>query len=275
MEASRQMQADDFRDELVNWMSKPGNPYFAANFANRVWAHYLGIGVVNPVDNFAVGNPPSNPELLKALADKFVELKFDIRAFEKYVLMTDAYQRSSLPSVNNSGDSIHFARYLPHPLMAEVAADVLADALMFRPDPRTMTDIPPNARAIEIPGNNVNQRDLAFQLRIFGRPPRSVSCECERAADPALPQSLFLAGDDYVVRGIELGPWADWAMDDEWPDEDLIQQAFLKTLARKPSEKEYKAARERIAGKKGKDRVEAVSDVVWALVNTREFLLNH
>jgi hypothetical protein len=116
---------------------------------------------------------------------------------------------------------------------------------------------------------------LAFQLRIFGRPPRSVSCECERAADPALPQSLFLAGDDYVVRGIELGPWADWAMDDEWPDEDLIQQAFLKTLARKPSEKEYKAARERIAGKKGKDRVEAVSDVVWALVNTREFLLNH
>ena len=275
MEASRQMQADDFRDELVNWMSKPGNPYFAANFANRVWAHYLGIGVVNPVDNFAVGNPPSNPELLKALADKFVELKFDIRAFEKYVLMTDAYQRSSQPSVNNSGDSIHFARYLPHPLMAEVAADVLADALMFRPDPRTMTDIPPNARAIEIPGNNVNQRDLAFQLRIFGRPPRSVSCECERAADPALPQSLFLAGDDYVVRGIELGPWADWAMDDEWPDEDLIQQAFLKTLARKPSEKEYKAARERIAGKKGKDRVEAVSDVVWALVNTREFLLNH
>lgn len=275
MEASRQMQADDFRDELVGWMKEPGNPYFASNFVNRVWAHYLGVGVVNPVDNFAVGNPPTNPELLKALADKFIELNFDIKAFEKYVLMTDAYQRSSRPSVNNESDTLHFARFLPHPLMAEVAADVLADALMFRPDPRTMTDIPPNARAIEIPGNTVNQRDLAFQLRIFGRPPRSVSCECERAADPALPQSLFLAGDDYVVRGIELGPWADWAMDDEWPDEDLIQMAFLKTLARKPTEKEYAAARERIAGKKGKDRVEAVSDVVWALVNTREFLLNH
>lgn len=275
MAASRQMPGKDFRGELVDWMTEPSNPYFAANFANRVWAHYFGIGIVNPVDNFAVGNPPTNPELLKALSDKFIELKFDIRAFEKFVLMTDAYHRSSVPSKNNADDTTHFARFVPHPLMAEVAADVLADAIGWKPDPRTMTDVPPNSRAIEIPGNIVNQRDMAFQLRIFGRPPRSVSCECERATDPALPQSLFLAGDDLVIRGIEQGPWADWARDGEWTDENLVEQAFLQTLARQPTTKEYAAAFDRIAGKTGEDRVEAVSDVIWALVNTREFLLNH
>lgn len=275
MAASRQMPSKDFRGDLVEWMTEPSNPYFSANFANRVWAHYLGIGIINPVDNFAVGNPPTNAELLKSLGNKFVEMKFDIRAFEKYVLMTDAYQRTSVPSVNNAGDSTHFARYVPHPMMAEVAADVLADAIGWRPDPRTMTDVPAQARAIEIPGNIIQQRDLAFQFRIFGRPARSVSCECERAADAALPQSLFLAGDDLVVRGIEQGPWADWARDEEWTDEDLVERAFLQTLARPATTKEYAAAFDRIAGKHGQERVEAVSDIIWALVNTREFLLNH
>lgn len=275
MAASRQMASKDFRGELVDWMTKPENPYFAANFVNRVWAHYFGIGIINPVDNFAVGNPASNSELLKALADKFIELKFDIRAFERFVLTTQAYSRSSLPSANNANDRLHFARYVPHPLMAEVAADVVADAIGWRPDPRTMADVPPGTRAIEVPGNQINQRDLAFQFRIFGRPARSVSCECERAAEPALPQSLFLAGDDMVIRGIEQGPWADWARDYEWPDEKLIEQAFLRTLARLPNSKELVAARERISGKSGEARMEGLCDVIWALVNTREFLLNH
>ena len=275
MAADRQMPSKDFRGELVDWMINPENPYFAANFANRVWAHYFGFGVINPVDNFAVGNPASNPELLKALAAKFIELKFDIRGFERFVLTTRAYDRSSLPSSNNAKDNRHFARYVPHPLMAEVAADVLADALGWRPDPRTMADVAPGTRAIEVPGNQINQRDLAFQFRIFGRPARSVSCECERAADPALPQSLFLAGDDFVIRGIEQGPWADWARDEEWPDEKLVEQAFYRTLARQPNAKEHSSAMERISGKRGEARLEGLSDVIWALVNTREFLLNH
>lgn len=273
--AARQMPSDDFRDELADWMAKPDNPYFSANFANRVWAHYFGIGIVNPIDNFAVGNPPSNPVLLKALAAKFVELKFDIRAFEKFVLTSAAYSRSSVPSVNNSDDDRHFSRYIPHPLMAEIAADVVADAIAWKPDPRTMPDIAPGSRAIEVPGNQVTQRDLAFQFRIFGRPPRSVSCECERAADPALPQSLFMAGDEFVVKGIAQSPWMNWAKDYEWSDDDLVEHAFRRLLAREPSEEERAAGLERLAGKSGKDRAEALADVIWALMNTREFLLNY
>ncbi len=273
--AARQMPSDDFRDELVDWMARPENPYFAANFANRVWAHYFGIGIVNPVDNFAVGNPPSNPELLKALAAKFVELKFDIRAFEKYVLTTAAYARSSVPSANNASDDRHFSRYVPHPMMAEVAADVVSDALFWKPDPRTMPDVAPGSRAIEVPGNQVTQRDLAFQFRIFGRPPRSVSCECERAADPALPQSLFLAGDEFVVQGIAQSPWMRWANDAEWTDEDLTEHAFRRILAREATPEERTTARERLAGKTGKKRAEALADILWALMNTREFLLNY
>ncbi len=273
--AARQMPSEDFRDELADWMTKPDNPYFAANFANRVWAHYFGIGIVNPVDNFAVGNPPSNPELLKALAAKFVELKFDIRAFEKFVLTSAAYARSSVPSANNADDDRHFSRYVPHPLMAEIAADVVADAIAWKPDPRTMPDIAPGSRAIEVPGNQVNQRDLAFQFRIFGRPPRSVSCECERAADPALPQSLFMAGDEFVIKGIAQSPWMNWAKDDEWKDEELVEQAFRRLLAREPSADERHAALQRLAGKSGKDRAEALADVLWAVMNTREFLLNY
>jgi hypothetical protein len=273
--AARQMRADDFRGELADWMAKPDNPYFAANFANRVWAHYFGVGIVNPVDNFAVGNPPSDPELLKALANKFVELKFDIRAFEKYVLTTAAYARSSVPSVNNADDNRHFSRYLPHPLMAEIAADVVADAIGWKPDPRTMPDVAPGSRAIEVPGNQVAQRDLAFQFRIFGRPPRSVSCECERVADPALPQSLFMAGDEFVVRGIAQSPWMNWAKDSEWTDEDLVEHAFRRILARDPSEEERQVALERLEDKTGKKRADALADVLWAIMNTREFLLNY
>jgi hypothetical protein len=273
--AARQMRSEDFRDELADWMARPENPYFAANFANRVWAHYFGVGIVNPVDNFAVGNPPSNPELLKALADKFVELKFDIRAFEKFVLTTAAYARSSVPSANNADDDRHFARFVPHPLMAEIATDVLSDAIAWRPDPRTMPDVAPDSRAIEVPGNLVTQRDLAFQFRIFGRPPRTVSCECERAADPALPQSLFLAGDDFVVRGIAQSPWMDWARDTEWADEDLVEHVFARILAREPEADERRIALERISGKSGQKRADALADVLWALVNTREFLLNY
>lgn len=273
--AARQMPSDDFRDELADWMAKPDNPYFAANFANRVWAHYFGVGIVNPVDNFAVGNPPSNPVLLKALAAEFVAKKFDIRAFEKFVLTSAAYSRSSVPSVNNSDDDRHFSRYIPHPLMAEIAADVVADAIGWKPDPRTMPDIAPGSRAIEVPGNQVTQRDLAFQFRIFGRPPRSVSCECERAADPALPQSLFMAGDEFVVKGIAQSPWMNWARDYEWSNEELIDQAFRRLLAREPSGDERDAAIQRLAGKQGKDRADALADVLWALMNTREFLLNY
>lgn len=273
--AGRQMASDDFRDELVDWMARPENPYFAANFANRVWAHYFGVGIVNPVDNFAVGNPPSNPELLKALATKFVELKFDIRAFEKFVLTTAAYGRSSVPSANNADDDRHFARYVPHPLMAEIAADVVADALSWKPDPRTMPDVAPGSRAIEVPGNQVTQRDLAFQFRIFGRPPRSVSCECERAADPALPQSLFLAGDEFVVQGIAQSPWMNWARDSEWTTDDLTEYAFRRLLGREATTEESAIARERLDGKAGKERADALADILWALMNTREFLLNY
>src|SRR5262249_33578085 len=157
---------------------------------NRVWAVYFGAGLVDPVDDFSVTNPPSNPRLLDALAAVFVADGYDIRRLERMVLNSRAYQRSSVPVAGNLDDRGNFARSVPRHLTAEVLVDAIDAALgvpgEFGPD------APKGARAVEIATNRVASPDLARAFRVLGRPERASACDCERPKAPTLSQTLFL-----------------------------------------------------------------------------------
>jgi Protein of unknown function (DUF1549)/Protein of unknown function (DUF1553) len=259
----------DPREALFHWLTQPRNPYFAQSFVNRVWAHYFGMGLVEPVDNFSAANPPSNPALLDALARFFTRSGYDIRRLERLILTSRTYQLSPVCNATNGTDRTGFSRSYPRRLMAEVVVDTLNDALgvpgEFGPD------APPGARAIEVAANRVRDPHLARVFRLFGRPERTTPCDCERSPEPALPQTLFLMADPTLIRKITEGRLARLLAADR-PDSDVIEELFLATLSRFPDDNEKRWAREHL---QSKARKAAHVDIVWALINTREFILNH
>jgi hypothetical protein len=261
---------NDPRERLFQWLTTAGNPYFARSFVNRVWAVYFGAGLVEPVDGFSVANPPSNPRLLDALAAGFRTQGYDIRRLERILLSSRAYQRSSAPIEGNRDDQGNFARAQPRPLMAEVLVDALSDALgvpgEFGPD------APPGARAIEIATNQVESDDLARVFRIFGRPERTAVCDCERPRSPALPQTLFLMTDSGLLARIKSGRLRR-LLSSGRSNAEIVEELFLATLSRAPDGEETSAALEHLQGRP--DREAAFVDILWALLNTREFILNH
>jgi flagellar biosynthesis GTPase FlhF len=260
----------DAREVLFNWLVQPDNPFFARSFVNRVWAHYFGIGLVEPADNFSVANPPSNPALLDALAREFTEHQFDIRHIEKIVLMSRTYQVSAIPNSTNVHDRNNFARSYLRRMLAEVMVDVLNSALgvseNFGPD------VPAGIKAVEVAPNRVQNPNLMYIFRIFGRPPRTASCDCERAAEPALPQTLFLMTDQNLLGKLQRGR-LEKLIRDRKSDAEIVDEMFMATLCRPPNQNEREAALDHIKSKS--DRNAGLVNVVWALINTREFVLNH
>ncbi len=260
----------DPREPLFNWMAQAENPYFAPSFVNRVWAVYFGSGLVDPVDGFSVANPPSNGRLLKALAADFVGHGYDIRRLERQILSSRAYQRSSEPTPDNLDDRGNFSRALPRMLMAEVLVDTLNAALGVAAD--FGADAPPGARAIEIASNHVNNQELARVFRIFGRPRRATTCDCERPSAPAVPQTLFLMTDPGLLEKIHGGRLRK-LIESNASDAAAVDEVFLASLSRFPSDDERAAAFDHL--KRKPDRKAALTDLLWALINTREFILNH
>jgi flagellar biosynthesis GTPase FlhF len=260
----------DARQTLFKWLTQPDNPFFARAFVNRVWAHYFGIGIVEPADNFSVANPPSNPALLDALAREFIESRFDIRHIERTVLNSRTYQLSSVPNSTNSQDRTNFSRAFLRRMMAEQVVDVLNSALGVTEN--WGQDVPPGVKAVEVAPNRLQNPNLGYVFRIFGRPPRTTSCDCERASEPALPQTLFLMTDPTLQNKIQTGRLQKLVREGKRAG-DIIDELFLATLTRFPSAAEKEAALEHVKGRR--DPGTGMVDVVWALINTREFVLNH
>ncbi len=260
----------DARTRLCDWMTAPDNPYLARAFVNRVWAHYFGVGLVMPVDSFSAANPPSNEGLLDALAKDFVEHHFDIRHLESVILGSRTYQLSSRPNANNAEDRGNYARAYPRRLMAEIVADALDTALGVTED--FGPGLPSHCRAIEAAPNRVQNAHLAMIFRVFGRPARTTTCDCERSTEPAVPQTLFLMSDPVLLKKLTTGRLAK-LLAEKKPDKDAIEELFLATLSRPPDERERSAGLTHVNGKK--ERAKAFADVLWALINTREFILNH
>jgi hypothetical protein len=260
----------DPRIALFESLRRPDHPYFAPSFVNRVWAHYFGVGLVDPVDNFSVANPPSNEKLLAALAKDFVEHNFDIRHLERTILLSRSYQLSAIPNASNRHDRKNYSRAYLRPMMAEVVADVLNSALGVTEE--YGADVPAGSRAIEVAPNRVGNPTLNQLFLIFGRPPRTSTCDCERAMEPALPRTLFLMTEPYVLNKITSGRLKQ-LLADKKADEHVVEELFLATLTRFPKEAEKRQSLEHVQSKP--DRQAGFVDIVWALINTREFILNH
>jgi hypothetical protein len=262
--------ASDPREQLFAWLMRPDNAFFARSFINRVWAVYFGIGLVDPVDGFSVANPPSNARLLDAMAAEFVAHGYDIRWLERSILNSRAYQRSSETCEGNREHHGNFARATPRPMMAEVLVDALNTALGVAGD--FGSDAPKGARAIEIATNRVTSPDLARIFRVFGRPERVAICDCERPAKPALPQTLFLMTDTALLDKIKSGRLKDLVGSDRCAAE-VVDELFLATLSRLPDGDEIRSALDHLHMRS--DRASGYIDLLWAIINTREFVLNH
>ncbi|HEX5269624.1 MAG TPA: DUF1549 and DUF1553 domain-containing protein [Gemmataceae bacterium] len=264
---------EDPRVQVFEWLRSPDNPWFARAFVNRVWGHYFGVGIVDPVDNFSLANPPSDPALLDALAKDFVAHRYDIRAIERTVLLSRAYQLSSDTNATNKLDRNNYSHSYLRPMMAEVVVDVLDDALGAKED--FGKDVArPGARAIEVGASRVANGNLNYAFRIFGRPPRTTACDCERAMEPALPQKLFFMVDQAVLGKVRMPKGRlERLLAGKKSDAEITDELFLATLSRLPNDKDRALVAERL--RHAKSRAEAFADVTWALINTREFVLNH
>jgi Protein of unknown function (DUF1549)/Protein of unknown function (DUF1553) len=262
----------DLRAELFKWMKQPDNPFFARSFVNRVWAHYFGIGIVEPVDDFSQANPPSNPVLLDALARDFVEHHYDIRRLERAVLMSRTYQLASKPNDSNRLDRRNFSHAQIRPLMAEVVVDVLNSALGITE--AFGNDAPSNVHMVQVGASRIANGNLNYVLRIFGRPPRTTACDCERAMDPALPQTLYRMTDQSILGKLrQKDGRLPQLLRSKKTDAEIFEELFLAALTRFPTASEKEAFEQHRASETNRET--AFVDALWALINTREFILNH
>ncbi len=266
------VKGEDLRETLFKWLSAPENPFFAKSFVNRVWGHYLGVGIVHPVDDFSLANPPTNEKLLDALAKDFTEHGYDLRQIERVILNSRTYQLGARANDTNKLDKNNYARGYIRPMMAEAVVDVLNSALgtveKFGPD------IKAGSKAVEVGASQLQNPALAYAFRIFGRPPRTSACDCERAMEPALPQRLFLMTDATMLAKFnEPQGRLQTLLNSKQSDEVILNELFLATLTRQPNERERKAFAAYV--QTVPNRRTAFSDTLWALINTREFILNH
>jgi hypothetical protein len=262
---------EDPRQKLVDWMVKPDNPFFAKAVANRYWAHFFGRGIVDPLDDMRVTNPPSNPELLDALANDFVANKYSLKHLVKTIVNSRTFQLNSAPNEFNKHDKQNYARFYPQRMGAEVLFDAVCQVT---DSPTTFAGLPADAhapkRAIMLPDESFT----SYFLDVFGRPQRISSCECERVSEANLAQALHLLNSDEVQGKLSRpGGRADALAKDPRPDAEKVQELFLWAFAHKATDQQLAVALAHVQ-KHEKDKKIAYENILWALVNTKEFVFN-
>ncbi|MFT5526262.1 MAG: hypothetical protein ACI9HK_004236, partial [Pirellulaceae bacterium] len=258
---------EDPRHMLVDWMAEPNNPFFARALANRYWKHFFGRGIVDPEDDMRVTNPPSNPELLDALAEHFVRSKFDLKEMVRTICNSSAYQLSSEPNEYNKSDKQNFSSFYPRRLNAEPLYDALNQVAGTRVN---FAGMPQGTLAVQLPDNAFND----YFLLVFGKPQAQSACECERSAEANLAQSLHLLNSTDVQGIISSGTGrvAALSANEEMDQADRVTELFYAAFARPPRESELKFVLAYL--EKQLDQRKGYEDVLWALFNTKEFLFN-
>jgi hypothetical protein len=266
----------DPRRLVMDWLRRRDNPYFARAIVNRVWAHYFGRGLVDPPDNLSPFNPASHPELLQELCEAFIEHHYDLKWLHRVVLNSRTYQQSSTPARGGEGDRVHYASFAYRRLSAEV----LLDALNQATGTSEKMDMeyyfwPGQIRTIEVPYTPRNPF-VTFMLSTFGKPKRNaaVQCDCERDGSASVLQVLSLANHPHVRGKIadDRGLVARVVKEIQG-DERRVEELFLAALGRLPTSAERQAC----AGylEKTSSSVKGFQGILWSLLNTREFILQH
>jgi hypothetical protein len=259
----------DPRQALADWMSSKDNPFFSRSLVNRYWKHFFGRGLVDPEDDMRVTNPASNPELLDALAKDFVEHDFDLKHLVRTITTSTVYQLAAEPNDWNQDDKQNFSRYYPKRMNAEVLLDAIDQVTGTQ---TVFNGVPAGTRAVQLPDTGFN----SYFLTVFGRPEASSACECERSSEANLAQSLHLLNSSEIQSKLTAanGSAARLAGDQSRPHEQKIRELYLLTFSRDPTTEETSIALAHIQ-KNEKDAKRAYEDIVWALINTKEFLFNH
>ena len=332
----------------MEWMKQSDNPFFAKALVNRVWARYFGVGIVDPVDDLNLANPPSNAALLDHLSQEFINHDFDLKWLHREITNSQTYQLSWVPNSTNENDRRNFSRAIPRRLPAEVIFDSIAFAAS-NPEANRSFRNSVQGRAISIPGTvtNVkrtkNSTDASFALKVFGRSERASSCDCDRSEETSLIQTVYMQNDrDIHLMLTQKDSWlnqmaqqntannqavtAQQSLDSlndriakmelkkasfkqsenkkqlqnlskqiktlaktkrSWEAklataqkskgdlnvQQVVEEAYLRTLSRFPTEEELARCKQHIL--EDEDLVKGVTGVLWALVNTKEFIVNH
>ncbi len=261
----------DRRAHLANWLTAPTNPYFARSVVNRVWKNFMGRGLVEAVDDMRATNPPTNEELLSALTKDFTDHKFDTKHLIRTIMNSAAYQRASDANATNAKDEKYYAKYIIKRLPAEVMLDALSQVTNV---PTMFPDFANGTRAIQLPDSRVNQ----YFLKVFGKPPRVATCECERSSEPTVQQALHIINGETLNQKLRApGGFVDNVIKLGLPDEMIVQHLYLSAFARQPSGQETTnlVAALKASRTDGMARRQAVEDVAWAVLTSKEFLFNH
>lgn len=272
---------EDPRLRLADWMSSKNNPFFAKALVNRYWKHFFQRGLIEPEDDIRDTNPPTNPALVAALEKHFISSGFDMKELVRVITRSRAYQLSEVPNEHNLADRQNYSRYYPRRLQAEV----LLDAIDYLAGTQTdFTNLPPGTRAVALPDNSYNQSSPF--LRVFGRPEGESVCECERVQSSSLAQSLHLINaPDIKAKLASPNGRAERLAKDGRPIEERVRELYLAAFSREPRPPELKTAVDYFTetgvsadGKSVDPQMaarESFQDLIWALINTKEFLFNH
>lgn len=255
---------DDPRHKLVDWMVQKDNPFFARTLANRTWKHFLGRGLVEPEDDLRVTNPPTNPELLDALAKLFVDSKYDLKKLVRLICTSNTYRLSSIPNLHNAEDRQNYSRFLARRLNAEVLFDAVDQVTLSKP---AFKGVPTGTRAVQLPDNQFE----SYFLSVFGRPDFASACECERSGDSSLAQSLLLYNSAELMKKIA-GPRVQEFAKGKGSHEEQLKTLYRIALSRNATAEEIAVMSRHLESRPAQA---AFEDILWALVNTKEFLFNH
>jgi Protein of unknown function (DUF1549)/Protein of unknown function (DUF1553) len=255
----------DRRKLLAKWMTSPANPWFAKNLVNRVWAHLLGRGIIEPVDDVRSTNPPGNPELLDALAKDFVAHGYDIHHLIRRITASRTYQLSSHANPGNERDEQNHSRQLFKRLEAEVLLDAVCQVTGV---PEKFDGVPSGYRAIQLWDSHVPHEFL----KLFGRPVRASACECERSAAPSVSQVLHVLNSPHLQGKLShAGGRIARLVRRHADDGKLVDELYLTIYSRFPTKAERAATAKYLGGHKA-HRQRAAEDVAWSMMNTVEFL---
>ena len=256
----------DRRKVLADWLASPDNPYFANNLANVVWNHFFGQGIVNEVDDVRVSNPASNRPLLDELGKRFTGYQYDFKKLVRDICNSATYQRATQETPSNAGDTRNFARGPIRRIRAETMLDIVSEVTDTK---NKFPGLPLGARAVQIADGKVSN----YFLTTFGRPTRDTVCACEVRLEPTLSQSLHLMNGNTVgpkvQQGNLVGKWLQEKRTPAW----MIEQMYQRALCRPPSPDERTKLVAAVAA--DKNPRQALEDVFWAILNSREFMFNH